>query len=181
MTPWPTFLLAILLLAMPGCVGSPPPQLDPDAAPPMDARAVDARPPIDAALVGDAPYCYDEVLIVGDGKHHPGVLCIAGCHDDDPNDAAPQFFVAGTMYTGPNGNAPQPGATVVVIDAVGNEYRMVSQANGNFYSLASMIPPLQVRATQCPDSENMIAATAGDCNAGGCHDSAANAGRVHVR
>lgn len=122
--------------------------------------------------------CRETVPSVGAGEHNAGQACIA-CHAAD---GGPSFTLAGTLYGDAAGTTPLAGATIIVIDATGASFDMVTQENGNFWATEPLSFPVHVSATQCPDSAPMLGAitAAGDCNAGGCHAAGTATGRAHL-
>jgi len=141
---------------------------DVDAGDPGDPTAPDAGG-------GDPAACAEPVADPGTGNHNSGAACIA-CH---LTNAGPDFTLAGTLYTSKAGTATLAGATVIVVDAAGDEVRLVTKTNGNFYTTQQLTFPVKVRASRCPDSAAMTAgAPAGDCN--GCHTASATQGRIHL-
>jgi hypothetical protein len=112
--------------------------------------------------------CDDPVVTNEDGNHNAGQACL-DCHDGGGD--APTFRVGGTVFSGLGGGAPVVGATVRMIDANGAEHVAISARNGNFWLTEAVALPLQVQASSCPSTLEMVAPTGiGNCNAGGCHD-----------
>lgn len=125
----------------------------------------------------DAPSiaCINKVTTVGDGHHRPGEDCQSGCHNHG-------FTLSGTLYTSALSATPVIGATIVVKDAAGNTFNMVSQTNGNFYTGNAVQFPVTVIASGCPDVREMVSkvdANGGGCNKDGCHVAAAT-GPIHL-
>jgi len=109
------------------------------------------------------------------GNHNAGLACL-GCHTG--SGAAPRWTVAGTLFSTAQGGAAISGATVTVTDANNVTLRLVTAANGNFYTGQSLTMPLRVKASKCPDTRMMSARPmTGDCNS--CHQ-AATTGRIHL-
>lgn len=101
----------------------------------------------------------------GDGHHNPDTDCLT-CHGSGAA-GAPIFTVAGTLHSSPQ-NTPLGGASIVVVDAAGQQIQLVSGTNGNFYTAMALTLPLRVRASKCPSDVAMgQAATSGSCNS--CH------------
>ncbi len=123
---------------------------------------------------GACASCEPAVSSVGSGRHNAGKVCF-DCHGK----SAIAFGIAGTLYDAAAGNAPVEGATIVVLDARGREYKLVTQGNGNFYTTdTSMSFPVQVKASKCPDEQLMsdnVAASGASCNA--CHSAGS---RIHL-
>jgi hypothetical protein len=112
---------------------------------------------------------------LSNGHHNAGQDCLQGCHNHG-------FSLAGTLYNAPSGGAAVPGGTITIVDANGQTFDVVSQANGNFYTTKPVTFPVKVTASLCPDIKPMsssIPSGSGGCNKSGCHTAAA-AGRVHV-
>jgi hypothetical protein len=158
----------ILLLALAGCTTQGGVYTPPDAAP-------DAPPPLDAWICDPL-----QLNALSDGHHNPGLDCL-GCHDDSTADGAPTFTVAGTLYDGPSGNNPKPGATVIVVDATGQEYHMTTSTNGNFYMSSPVMQPLKAKVTGCPKTKQMNGLSVGNCNQAGCHGAGDTQGRVYLQ
>lgn len=158
------------LFGIAGCVvGDPDPyQRDVDAAvesPDADLGTPDA--PIQEA-------CEPAATILPNGNHNAGAACLT-CHDGT---GAPLWTVAGTIYTSAAGTTPLEAATIIVTDADGVEHKLVSATNGNFYTAATIAFPVTVKASKCPDTEQMGNQPAiGDCNS--CHTGGGQ-GRIHL-
>lgn len=98
------------------------------------------------------------------GEHNAGRDCI-GCHEGD----GPSFTIAGTAYQA-NGTTAAAGATIVVEDAAGKLFNLVTASNGNFYTTQSVRFPVKTYGTKCPDVAEMVSSvTNGSCNT--CHGS----------
>jgi hypothetical protein len=139
-----------------------------------DARAVDGG----AATADGGFRCKNQVTSGNtNGHHNAGMDCMDSCHDHG-------FTLAGTLYTSAAGTAIVSGATLSAIDALGNEFDMVSQTDGNFYTSFAMTFPVTIYASECPTIQMMTAPIAQmadpGCNQAGCHASGATAGRVHL-
>ena len=116
--------------------------------------------------------CDDAVSDTDDGEHNAGQPCL-DCHSPGGEEDAPEFRIAGTLYSSLAGGAALVGATVRVLDADGVEHRAVSARNGNFWIEATVAFPVQAVASSCPDAMAMSAPideAGGNCNRGGCHD-----------
>ncbi len=128
---------------------------------------------VDAGVLDEipSPTCSDVVAPIGDGHHNPGEDCLS-CHHQGGMDGAPPFTFAGTMYEDSGGTTPLAGGSFHLIDAIGNDVLVQTEANGNFYSYELLqFPVVAFRAT-CPDVHRMLAPihdTDGSCNASGCH------------
>lgn len=140
----------------------------------------DASPFADAdpfAPDANVPGCAPQVAPPGDGYHFPGEDCIA-CHRQAGG--APPFTMGGTAYTDVEGSQPLPGATIVVDDAQGNRFTMVSESNGNFYSTDPISFPVLTYVSVCPDVVPMVTdvpQASASCNSASCHNSGF---RVHL-
>tara|TARA_R110002096_G_scaffold250980_1_gene443578 strand:+ start:14720 stop:15286 length:567 start_codon:yes stop_codon:yes gene_type:complete len=126
---------------------------------------------IDAQAVDDD--CELAVTPNNDGNHNPGQSCIvAGCHDGNTQDA-PLWTLAGTAYTDINGTTPLAGGTILYTDANNAEIKIITDTNGNFYTAQTILFPIQVAGSRCPNTLPMVAAVAdaamANCNQGGCH------------
>jgi hypothetical protein len=152
-----------------------------DSRPPPDTRLPIDGPPADAA-------CRDRILDLGgldfpDGHHFGynitpelnGERCTYGCHRAGFANG-PNFHFGGTLYVNYAGQAPQVGATVHAVDAMGRQYEAISRMNGNFWIRESDGPltfPIKVWASACPTVKEMVLLTPdpGDCNdtSGACH------------
>jgi hypothetical protein len=162
-------ILAVLVLG--ACsIGTPgSPVLPIDAPPPIDAYHCDnATTP---GLAGPGSGTTGDPQL--GSAHHPGDDCME-CHLTGVN-GAPVFSIAGTLYTDPSGATPVSGATIYVHDANGQEIRMPTAVNGNFFTAQPVALPLMgteldgAKATQCPDTRTMQETTTGGCNSQGCH------------
>jgi hypothetical protein len=161
--------LVVCIGCSPGDItgGQGPAGADAAVGPDADPNAPDGAP---------AAACTPAVSGVGSGEHNAGQACIA-CH---AGNGGPDFTLAGTLYTSSAGGTPIAGGTITVTDADGTVVEVVSQNNGNFYTLAALTFPVQVSASRCPDSAAMSSDAAGDCNAGGCHTAGGSPGRIHL-
>jgi len=137
---------------------------------PLDA-AVDAPKLmwVDAAMgSGSNLPCKNQATPPGDGRHFPGKHCLQ-CHTG-------QFSVAGTLYTNATGNTAFAGATITITDSAGETIDLVTNQNGNFYTMQPLQFPVLVMASACPSAVKMplaVAATGASCNtchAGGTND-----------
>jgi len=164
---------ALVFVVLTGCVGaiegSGPTGQNPDGGTggQHDAKVL----PPDAPTVA----CRNPVATVGNGHHRPGEDCQSGCHNHG-------FTLSGTLMSSGTATTPVVGATILVKDAAGTMFEMVSQQNGNFYTGNAMQFPVEVVATSCPNTRGMVAkVTAGDggCNKDGCHTPTAT-GYVHL-
>jgi hypothetical protein len=162
----------------PGDEPADDPDAGPDAASPdpidaaVDAASVTPDPP-DAAF---DPACIPAAQAPA-GKHYEGLACMS-CHG--PGGGAPRFTLAGTVFASPATDVPEPGATVVIVDANGVETRLVSARDGGFYTRRTLAYPLQVKVSRCPTTGVMTMAVPapGNCNA--CHTGVGAPGRVHL-
>jgi hypothetical protein len=109
--------------------------------------------------------------VVPAGHHNPGTACLT-CHDGNtPN--APLWTLAGTLYTTGGGAAPLPGGTIIVTDNAGSTIKIISGDNGNFFTSQTVVFPVHITASRCPDSQTMAnAQQVGDCNS--CHGGASH-------
>jgi len=113
--------------------------------------------------------------LVGDGHHNAGQDCANNCHNHG-------FTFSGTLYTSLAGGTPVVGAHIVATDANNQKIDVYSQANGNFYTSATVAYPLTVLATACPDIQHMsatvsVTGTGAGCNSTNCHIAG---NRVHL-
>jgi hypothetical protein len=99
----------------------------------------------------------------GDGHHNPGTACL-GCHNGG---TAPNFAAAGTLYDAVSSGNAIAGATIEIIDGSGTATRVVTGANGNFYTTGPLTGSLTVRASGCPNDMHMTSSATGNCNS--CH------------
>jgi hypothetical protein len=174
-------VVAIALLL--ACCAAP---INSDSSKPIDAQvAVDVlrhpdtpRVPADASGNDGGFTCRNQVTTGNDqGHHNPGMDCMDSCHNHG-------FTAAGTLYTDAGGGTIVSGATITVIDSIGNTYDFASQTNGNFYTSFALLPPVSVYISECPTIDMMTAQLATDaqagCNQTGCHASGSTQGRVHL-
>lgn len=170
-------LLPLLTLLLPAvlasCVGTMeekyPNRIVSDASPFADADP--------SAPDADVPACVPPAAAPGDGHHFPGEDCIA-CHRQAGG--APPFTVGGTLYNDEEGSAPAAGATIVVDDFYGNRFTMVTEENGNFYSIDPITFPVKTYLAVCPDVIPMITdvpLASASCNSASCHSQGF---RVHL-
>jgi hypothetical protein len=110
----------------------------------------------------------------GSGHHNAGRDC-QGCHA--PGAGAPTFYLGGTLYDAASGGNAVVGATINVTDAAGQSIKLVTAANGNFYTATPLTYPLKVNASLCPNTIAMNGSVdaSGACNS--CHN---NSFRVHI-
>lgn len=147
----------------------------PSAPPENNNPAPDGGAADSATATGDAATfaCRNRVTAgLGDGHHNPGQDCQNGCHNHG-------FTLSGTIYSA---GAALSGATITVKDDTNNTFDIVSQANGNFYTINAVVFPITVVASSCPDVAPMaskITAGNGGCNKSGCHVAGAQ-GRIHL-
>ncbi len=156
--------------------GAPAPKGHPDAS---GAAAADAHasPSDGAGVTADAPpgmtACKPANQFHGDGKHNPGMDCMGSCHFHG-------FSVAGTVYLA-DGVTPANDATVTIVDANHGTQDLIVGNNGNFFSFLPVAYPITVTASLCPSSQVMVSqATAGGCNASGCHETGGTQGPAHL-
>jgi hypothetical protein len=124
--------------------------------------------------------CDPGVAANGDGHHNAGQSCItAGCHDGNTAEA-PLWTAAGTVYDALGGGAAVAGATIHLVDGAGTDVKLVTSANGNFYTAQAITYPVTTRVSKCPTTIPMVAqvqANGASCNTAGCH---VDGNRVHV-
>jgi len=136
-----------------------------------DARAiqwVDAAP----GSMNNLP-CENQMAPPDDGHHYPGQSCFQGCHNHG-------FTLAGTLYNNATGNSAFAGATITVIDSNNKTVKIVTNANGNFYTNQALAFPVLTLASSCPSAVKMNASSPnGVCNAAGCHPGATNQ-QIHL-
>jgi hypothetical protein len=126
----------------------------------------------DAGTVGSTDCDQPVVSGLPSGEHRAGENCL-DCHDGGGS-GAPKWTVAGTIYTSLTGGTALPGATIHLTDAGGTDIILVSAQNGNFWTQETVVFPIRVRASSCPDDRPMggqVLETGASCNQGGCHDS----------
>ena len=119
--------------------------------------------------------CEPAATNLPNGHHNAGTACLT-CHNGT---TAARFRVAGTLYTSAQGGTPVGGATIVVKDSANVSVKLVTAADGNFYTNEALTPPLTVKASKCPSVDKAMptAANNGDCNS--CHQ-ANTTGRVFL-
>lgn len=131
----------------------------------------------DAAFAVSAPACDPIQATTSDGHHHAGEECLM-CHHQ--GGTGTPYTVAGTIYADSGGKQPAAGVVLHLIDASGTDITVVSQTDGNFWSIDPVMPPVLAFASSCPNVVPMHAAI-GDadvgCNRAGCHTVGF---RVHV-
>ena len=134
-------------------------------SPPLDARPPVDSPPGDARCAAAVP---EANLETGGGHHNAGLGCTYGCHQPGTGMGLDLHF-GGTIYVNFAGQAPRPGVNIHVQDAMGREYQVISQLDGNFFLPATAGPldfPLKVWASACPivDEMTLASPTPGNCN-----------------
>jgi hypothetical protein len=147
----------------------------PDARATIDSHAA----LVDGAnvLMPDAPpttmACKSANALHGDGHHNPGMDCMGSCH-------AHGFSVAGTLYLA-DGTTPASDATVTIVDANHGTQDVIVSTDGNFFSYFPVAYPITVTSSLCPSIQTMVTqATAGGCNASGCHEPGGIQGTAHL-
>ena len=121
------------------------------AAAPSSVASAPSPPSRRACIAAAAPDAPRPVA-----KHHPGADCLSsGCHDGSVA-TAPRWSVAGTLFNDAAGTAPVAGATIELVADGGEELRLLTAADGSFYTAAPVRFPLRVRASQCPTDEAMF-------------------------
>lgn len=106
----------------------------------------------------------------------PGSDCIA-CHtgaDDgdrraeEEGETAALFTAAGTVYRDLDGAAGVDGAIVSITDSTGATVTLTTTSKGNFYTSATLVPPLTASVeTEAGVIEMVTAVETGACNT--CH------------
>ena len=144
-----------------------------DAAP----QAADAAPMADASMTPpDAADCDNAVATYPSGHHNAGASCLS-CHNQSQGGSGP-FRLAGTLYSGATSTTPIAGATIRVTDANGVTTRLVTAANGNFWTTNTVAYPVQVAASKCPSTTPMVSAvTSSGASCNSCHSSSM---RIHL-
>ena len=154
----------IALLALASCTGEVPTGGGTmDAAAAIDAN-IDAPKLmwVDAAPgTGNGVPCRNAATPPGDGHHNTGRSCFQACHNHG-------FTLAGTLYTNATGNTGFSGANITLTDNNNQTINIVTQANGNFWTMQPIAFPVLVVASACPSAVRMTLASAnGNCNS--CH------------
>jgi hypothetical protein len=140
-------------------------------APPASGTAADmgAVPP-QPQPVGDMGACVP-LKATTKSSHNSGQECLR-CHATG-QDPLLRWTIAGTLWSDAFGVTPKPGATVTVVDAKGVTVQMVTDVDGNFYTLQPVTFPISATASGCPSTRSMVQkVSSGGCNAVGCHDGA---------
>jgi hypothetical protein len=99
----------------------------------------------------------------------PGQNC-RSCHGapSSPYPEAPDWSIAGTVFTGPDSDEGAEGVTVLVKDASGAEHRALTNRVGNFHLATPIMAPYAVSLVRGDVSVTMaVPPPAGGCNA--CH------------
>ena len=107
----------------------------------------------------------------------PGSNCMS-CHTGGE---AGRFTAAGTVYAGGGSSAVGlAGAVVTIVPNTGATVNLTTNSVGNFYTSATLNPPLQISVSFGGNTNTMMSsASSGAC--GSCHKPAGNAApRVHV-
>jgi hypothetical protein len=106
----------------------------------------------------------------------PGSNCMS-CHTGGE---AGRFTAAGTVYAGGNSSVGVAGAVVKIVPSTGTTVTLTTNSVGNFYTSATLNPPLQISVSFGGNTNAMSSgASSGAC--GSCHKPAGNAApRVHV-
>jgi hypothetical protein len=101
-----------------------------------------------------------------------GRACLS-CH---ASGQTPALTLAGTVYTTATGGTAVSGATVTIVDSNGITTKLVTTAQGNFFTGAAIAFPATVSVSKCPNIAVMpTQVTSGDCNS--CHGSTM---RIHL-
>ena len=140
--------------------------------PPDDNTSPDGGDAVDGATAtGDGATfaCRNKITAVGDGHHNPGQDCMGACHNHG-------FTLAGTIYSG---GATLSGASITIKDATNNTFDMVSQANGNFYTINALVYPITIVASLCPNVATMSAPMTVKAGCNSCHGGGAQP-RIHL-
>ena len=109
----------------------------------------------------------------------PGSNCMS-CHTGgEPG----RFTAAGTVYAGGDSSVGVAGAQVKIVSSTGATVNLTTNSVGNFYTSATLNPPLQISVSFGGNTNTMMSsASSGAC--GSCHKPAATAAnapaRVHV-
>jgi hypothetical protein len=110
----------------------------------------------------------------------PGSSCLS-CHT--AGGGAPAFTAAGTVFAGGNSTAGVAGATVTIRPSSGATVVLTTNSVGNFYTSASLNPPLTI-SVSAGGRTNTMASTASSGACGACHKPSATGAsaraRVHV-
>ena len=106
----------------------------------------------------------------------PGSNCMS-CHTGGE---AGRFTAAGTVYAGGGSSAVGlAGAVVKIVPKTGATVTLTTNSVGNFYTSATLNPPLDISVSFGGNTNTMASASSGAC--GSCHKPAGNAApRVHV-
>ena len=170
-------LLAVISLSCSSAIAPETGSIDAPSG--HDAHHIDAPDPVtdapsDTTATSDAAFaCKPPNIIHGDGKHNAGMDCMDSCHSHG-------FSVAGTVMM-PDGVTPANNATVTVVDANNFSQDAVIGNNGNFFSYLPVAYPITITTSMCPSVQTMVEqATAGGCNAMGCHEPGGLQGPVHL-
>jgi hypothetical protein len=114
------------------------------------------------------------------GHHNPGMDCLT-CHRGQ-QPTAPLWTLAGTIFQEPLIGTPAVGATIRIRQGNGTTVTLVSAENGNFYTDATLVFPISIEASKCPDTMAMPVTLPGptvSCN--NCHVTGGQAGeRIHL-
>jgi hypothetical protein len=141
--------------AVPGNTGAPP-DMGTNAPPPPTGGGV-------------TPSACAAVQATTMSSHNKGQDCLS-CHATG-QDPLLRWTIAGTVWQDSFGTTPRGGATVSIVDAKGQNIKLIADVEGNFYTAQAVTFPLTVSASACPSSKAMVGKPPqGSCNAGGCHD-----------
>jgi hypothetical protein len=141
-----------------------------------DASVGDGGADISDESGGDCP---TDRLAWGRGGEFmlPGTDC-QSCHSEGGS-AVSVFTVSGTVFVGPDCPQPVAGATVDLVDSEGTEAALLSNEEGNFFTLEPFAPPFHVSVTLGDTTTDMITSFQnGSCNS--CHAEGSSLGFVWV-
>ncbi len=102
-----------------------------------------------------------------------GQACVS-CHANQSGNR--RFTVAGSLFSDAMGTSALSGATITITDSANAVTKLTTGRDGAFYTTKSVVFPVTVSASKCPDTEEMpTSPTSGDCNS--CHTSG---NRIHL-
>jgi hypothetical protein len=141
--------------------GTTPPTTTPDGGTPPPTTTPPTTTPPTGACVAVQPTLHT--------SHNAGQECLS-CHAGGQNPLL-RWTLAGTVFADSFGTTPRGGATVDIVDARGQELKLVTDVQGNFYTTSAVTFPITVNASACPSTKSMVGKPPmGGCNGAGCHD-----------
>lgn len=94
----------------------------------------------------------------------PGADCLA-CHTQGGDREAPPWTAGGTVFSDEWGTSGAGGAVVRITDSTGHTETLTAGSSGNFYTRATLVPPLTAEV----ETDAGVVAMAGEVSTGACN------------